>query len=71
MPMHKKLKSVLEKVGFHIEEEPNMLFDVVCGMEFPVANAKYQSAHRGDAYYFCSESCNSHFDGDPEKYAGT
>ncbi len=44
--------------------------DVVCGMEFPAANAAHQSEHGGETYYFCSASCKSHFDGDPEKYAG-
>jgi len=69
--MHKKLKSILKKVGFHIEAEPGVLFDVVCGMEFPASNAKYKSVHKGDAYYFCSESCKKHFDSDLEKYAGS
>lgn len=69
--MHKKLQSILKKAGFHVEEDPDTLFDVVCGMELPVANAKHQSIHKGDAYYFCSESCKSHFDNDSEKYAGS
>ena len=69
--MRKKIRSFLKKVGFHVEEKPDMLFDVVCGMEFPAANAKYQSVHKGDIYYFCSESCKNHFDNDPEKYAGS
>lgn len=69
--MRKKLESILKRVGFHIEDEPDMLFDVVCGMEFPAANAKYESVYKEGAYHFCSESCKSHFDGDPEKYAGS
>ena len=64
------MKSILKKLGFHVEREPNVLFDVVCGMEFPRANAGQRSDYKGNAYYFCSESCKRHFDGDPEKYAG-
>ncbi len=64
------MKSFLGKVGFHVEEEPDMLFDVVCGMEFPASNATHQSEHDGETYFFCSASCKSHFDSDPEKYVG-
>ena len=68
--MHKKIKSILKKVGLHIEKEPDTLFDIVCGMEFPAVNAKYHSVYKDEAYYFCSESCKTHFDNDPEKYVG-
>ena len=72
--MHKKInkgiKSILRKFGFHIEPEQKSAFDVVCGMEFPAVPVKHMSAHNGEAYYFCSQSCKDHFDNDPKKYVG-
>ena len=68
--MRKKITSALKKLGLHVEQEPETLFDVVCGMEFNAANAEYRSDYKDGAYYFCSESCKDHFDSDPEKYTG-
>lgn len=65
------MKKILKKFGFHVEEESETRFDVVCGMEFPAANAKQASEYNGEIYHFCSQSCKNHFDSDPEKYVGT
>ena len=43
-------------------------FDLVCGMELDPAEVAHTSNHKGIIYYFCSESCQKHFDDDPEKY---
>jgi len=69
--MRKKLRSILTTFGFHIEQETELFFDAVCGMEILAVNARYRSDHNGETYYFCSPSCKSHFDSDPEKYAGS
>ena len=69
--MRKNMRSILRKFGFHIEQESETLFDVVCGMEFSAAKAEHRSDYKNQPYYFCSESCKRHFDGDPEKYTGS
>lgn len=68
--MQKKTTKILRESGFHIEPEKALVFDVVCGMEFFPETAEFISSHNGEAYYFCSQVCKDHFDGNPEKYAG-
>lgn len=42
--------------------------DPVCGMEIDEGRARYQFSHRGEIYYFCSETCKTAFGSDPEHY---
>lgn len=67
--MNKGIKSLLRKFGFHLEPEQKTVFDVVCGMEIPAPQVEYASTHNSEVYYFCSQSCKDHFDGEPENYA--
>ncbi len=68
--INKRIKSFLHRFGLHLEPGKDVVFDIVCGMEVPAKTVKFTSAHSGEAYHFCSQSCKSHFDGDPGKYAG-
>ena len=43
--------------------------DLVCGMTVEVAGARFISEHAGVKHYFCSASCKSRFEREPEKYA--
>ena len=42
--------------------------DPVCGMDVDKRDAAGTSQHRGQTYYFCSESCKNKFDQNPEQY---
>jgi Cu+-exporting ATPase len=42
--------------------------DPVCGMKIDPETAVGSSRYKGQAYYFCSRSCEAKFDADPEKY---
>jgi uncharacterized membrane protein YraQ (UPF0718 family)/YHS domain-containing protein len=42
--------------------------DPVCGMTVDRHADKPTSVHGGHSYYFCSESCKTRFDADPERY---
>lgn len=44
--------------------------DPVCGMEFDSSQAEAQTSYKGQAYYFCSESCRQAFDENPEEFVG-
>ena len=68
--MRKKLKSILHKFGFHVEPDAKIAIDLVCGMELSAERAQYVSTYRDETYYFCSQACKDHFDGDSEKYVG-
>jgi P-type Cu+ transporter len=46
-----------------------MTKDPVCGMNIDVNQAKGQSNHNGQTYYFCSDSCKQKFDANPQQYA--
>lgn len=63
-----KLGEFLSKVGFHIEAKGSQI-DLVCGMDVS-ESTKYKVNHKGKLYFFCSDSCKSHFEIDPEKYLG-
>ena len=72
----KRVKRFLSKVladnGFELEQPRTKdAIDLVCGMEVSSKNAKFQTEYQGETYYFCSEGCKTHFDNDPEKYAGS
>ena len=43
--------------------------DPVCGMSFPAQRSAATTTHGGTVYHFCSESCRSLFEGDPEAFA--
>ena len=48
-----------------------MAKDPVCGMEVDERQAEpYQTLYEGEKYLFCSESCKTAFESNPEKYAG-
>jgi YHS domain-containing protein/TusA-related sulfurtransferase len=42
--------------------------DPVCGMSVKKAGAKLTSDYKGTTYYFCSESCQTEFAKNPDKY---
>lgn len=42
--------------------------DPVCHMMVEIATAKYVSAYKGTAYYFCSAGCKKSFEAKPESY---
>jgi Cu+-exporting ATPase len=43
--------------------------DVVCGMEVDPAKAAGTTEFKGKTYYFCSKSCKTKFDSNPQQYA--
>lgn len=43
--------------------------DVVCGMQVDPARAARTSEYQGKTYYFCSKSCKTKFDANPEQFA--
>jgi len=45
-----------------------MVKDPVCGMEVDEKTATYKSIHGNNVYYFCSATCKTEFDKNPEKY---
>lgn len=45
------------------------VFDLVCGMELNLEHVARAAEHKGETYYFCSDTCHDHFIADPEKYA--
>ncbi len=47
------------------------LKDPVCSMDVTPATAAGYSEHTGGNYYFCSSTCKSKFDVDPERFAGS
>lgn len=53
-----------------MSDHTERVFDIVCAVVLEAAAAPFQSAHAGEAYYFCSRVCKEHFDADPEKYTG-
>lgn len=42
--------------------------DPVCGTVVEPTSAKLICTYKGNAYYFCDETCQSAFTKDPEKY---
>jgi len=45
--------------------------DVVCGMEIEDSQAAGKSEFNEETYYFCSLSCKTHFDANPEKFTNS
>lgn len=43
--------------------------DPVCAMRIETARAWGPSRYEGRTYHFCSQSCKTRFDADPERYA--
>ena len=43
--------------------------DPVCNMDIDSKNAAGQSDYKGETYHFCSKSCKSKFDKNPQQYA--
>jgi xanthine dehydrogenase accessory factor len=50
--------------------EAAIAVDPVCGMEVPVAGARYRSSYDGAEYYFCAPGCKAAFDAAPSKSVG-
>jgi Cu+-exporting ATPase len=48
--------------------EKNIVKDPVCNMDVDPDTARGSSEYKGQAYYFCSQSCVQRFNADPEKY---
>ena len=46
-----------------------MEHDPVCGMEIETDDAVARSEYEGNAYYFCSITCQKEFEKNPERYA--
>ncbi|WP_309492048.1 YHS domain-containing protein [Candidatus Hecatella orcuttiae] len=46
-----------------------MAKDPICGMDVDEEKIQYKSEHAGKTYYFCSPTCKSEFDRNPEKHA--
>ncbi len=46
------------------------VLDVVCGMTVDPATAKHRAEHAGQSYFFCSGSCKTKFEAQPEKFLG-
>ena len=42
--------------------------DPVCNMEVDEQSAAGRSQYQGQTYYFCTESCKSEFEQNPEMY---
>ena len=51
-----------------VSEGKHYTFDVVCGMDIIAEKTKHSSEYRGTVYYFCSHTCQKHFDNLPERY---
>lgn len=47
-----------------------MTKDPVCGMAVDEKKAGGTATHQGKTYVFCSESCKTKFQKEPERYAG-
>lgn len=45
-----------------------MIKDFVCGMGLKQEAAKEKIEHEGMTYYFCSTSCKTQFEKNPDKY---
>ena|GEM_PF-462074 len=45
-----------------------MVRDPVCGMEIDEKSTKFSTEYLGKTYFFCSESCKSKFEKNPEHY---
>lgn len=59
----------LGETEHHHEEHDELTADEkdpVCGMT--VDNKSLVASHKGKDYYFCSESCKTTFDSEPEKF---
>jgi Cu+-exporting ATPase len=55
---------------FHNPADPDVAFDLVCGMEIDADNIKASAEYKGKIYYFCAIHCKNHFTADPVKYVG-
>jgi len=45
-----------------------MVKDTVCGKEIDEKTNAYKSIHANSVYYFCSVTCKTEFDKNPEKH---
>lgn len=45
-----------------------MRTDPVCGMRIEESKAAGESEYKGRTVFFCSETCKTRFDNEPEKY---
>lgn len=51
------------------QPEPGKAIDPVCGMQVTIKPDARHRDYGGDTFYFCSDGCQSKFDGDPWFYA--
>lgn len=54
----------------HLEEEHEWALDIVCGMEVDPKTTIYHTNYKGEDYYFCNQSCQTHFINNPTQYIG-
>ncbi len=54
----------------HKTIDPEVVFDLVCGMELDADGVKATADYKGKTYYFCAIHCKNHFTADPMKYVG-
>lgn len=52
----------------HVGKDAPPMKDPVCGMDVDPHTAKHSSHFNGRPYYFCSASCKTKFDSDPQRY---
>ena len=55
----------------HAAPAAHMLRDPVCGMDVDPHTAKHVTRHEGRPYYFCSASCLTKFEAEPQRYLET
>lgn len=57
-----------DSLGLHLEEEHDWALDVVCGMEVDPKTTKYHTDYQSETYYFCNQSCLTHFINNPTQF---
>ena len=55
--------------GAPAQADPGKAIDPVCGMQVTIKPEARQRDYEGQTFYFCSDGCQSKFDGDPWFYA--
>lgn len=66
-----RMRKVVQMTAGMANEAINMdkTTDPVCGMTVAREQAAGKSEYQGTTFYFCSTSCKTRFDADPEKFA--
>ncbi len=55
--------------GAPAQADPGKAIDPVCGMQVTIKPEARHRDYEGQTFYFCSDGCQSKFDGDPWFYA--